>query len=49
MPDQNLADDALASRFAPVDLTTLQVYEEYRWFYYNFFMRPTSSLLFDIV
>jgi hypothetical protein len=49
MPNHNLADDALASRFAPVDLTTLQVYAEFRWFYYNFFIRPTSSLSFDVV
>ena len=27
---QNKAADELSSRFAPVDLTTLQVYEEYR-------------------
>ena len=29
-PNQSEAFDALASRLAPVDLTTLQVYEEYR-------------------
>jgi len=28
--NSRLADDTLASRFAPVDLTTLQVYEEFR-------------------